>query len=388
MAFEGTQHWPPSRVLDGIPFALLSPARLRAASAPRGLARAVLSDTTINTLRRKSPDLSAAGPLSRWQRIAPFAVTSVVAALVVAWPRAASNALAMALAVPFILVVLLRVAALACMRRPVGAAPKRRARRARSWRRDAAPAPLPTYSVLAALYREAAVAPGLVRSLAALDYPRAKLEIIILLEEDDLETRAALSTAISLPHMRVVVVPKGNPRTKPRALTYGLQAAKGDLIAVYDAEDVVERSQLRRAAAAFAAGDERLACVQARLGIYNPNETWISRQFTLEYAALFEAILPMLERLGFPMPLSGTSNHFRRACLVEAGAWDPYNLTEDADLGMRFARLGYHTAMIESTTWEEAPTTWKVWLGQRTRWIKGWMQAYEQYLYKTDQQVN
>ncbi|MGQ0456112.1 MAG: glycosyltransferase family 2 protein [Hyphomicrobium sp.] len=102
----------------------------------------------------------------------------------------------------------------------------------------------------------------------------------------------------------------------------------------------------------------------------------IARQFTIEYAALFEGILPALQRLGFPLPLSGTSNHFRRSRLVEAGAWDPYNLTEDADLGLRFARLGCSVEMIESTTWEEAPTIWKVWLGQRTRWIKGWMQTY------------
>ncbi len=175
---------------------------------------------------------------------------------------------------------------------------------------------------------------------------------MFLIEEDDEETHTALAKAMLQPHMRIVIVPTGFPRTKPRALTYGLQAAAGDLIAIFDAEDIPERAQLRKAAAAFSAADETLACVQARLGAYNPRESWISRQFTVEYAALFEAILPTLERIGFPIPLGGTSNHFRRDCLIDVGAWDPYNLTEDADLGLRLARRGYRVSMLDATTWE------------------------------------
>ena len=344
---------------------------MRAATAPKGLARQLLADSTINALRRKTPELSAAAPLARWQRVAPLGVIALTSALVVAKPEAASDAIAVTLAAPFLLVVTLRALALLGI-----VAPRKRAvvRHRLASIHDSRS--LPTYSVLVALYREAAAAPGLVRGLARFDYPRDKLEIVFLLEEDDAETRAALSAAIRLPYMRIVTVPAGFPKTKPRALTYGLQGVSGELIAVYDAEDIPERAQLRKAAAAFAAAGDDVACVQAKLGLYNAGESWLSRQFTIEYAALFEAILPLLERLRLPFPLSGTSNHFRRDRLVEAGAWDPFNLTEDADLGLRFARRGYRVEMIESTTWEEAPATWKVWLGQRTRWIKGWLQTY------------
>lgn len=101
-----------------------------------------------------------------------------------------------------------------------------------------------------------------------------------------------------------------------------------------------------------------------------------TRQFTVEYSALFDAILPALARLNFPVPLGGTSNHFPRALLEEVGGWDPFNVTEDADLGIRLARLGYVTQVLSSTTWEEAPRHFGQWLRQRTRWLKGWMQTY------------
>ena len=155
--------------------------------------------------------------------------------------------------------------------------------------------------------------------------------------------------------MSAVVVPDGVPRTKPRALNYALQAATGDYVVVYDAEDVPEPGQLRAALAMLGDRRHRIGCVQARLSIYNPDESLITRQFTIEYAALFDALLPALERLDLPVPLGGTSNHFPRAVLDRVGGWDPYNVTEDADLGIRLARAGYAVRMLDSSTGEEAP---------------------------------
>jgi cellulose synthase/poly-beta-1,6-N-acetylglucosamine synthase-like glycosyltransferase len=349
------------------PDLLESPSRMRAAAVPRGLVGTILSDATSNALRRKSPGFSAASPLAPWQRWTPFAALAVSVAILAVTPTASSGIAAVALALPFALVVMLRLLALyGIVTSRVAQSPPLRS----------GDGQLPTYSILVALYREAEATPGLVRALEALDYPHDKLEVVFLIEEDDQSTRRALSRAISAPYMRTVTVPEGAPRTKPRALTYGLQSVRGELIAVFDAEDVPDRLQLRHAAAAFASAGDDLACVQAKLGLYNPLESWFSRQFTIEYACLFEALLPIYVRAGIPIPLSGTSNHFRRKRLVEAGGWDPFNLTEDADLGLRFARLGFRVDLIESTTWEEAPATWRVWSGQRTRWIKGWMQTY------------
>lgn len=195
-------------------------------------------------------------------------------------------------------------------------------------------------------------------------------------EQNDELTRTALTRANLRAHMRIVTVPNGLPKTKPRACNYALQFATGDCVVVYDAEDVPEPGQLRKAAACFAEGGPSLVCVQARLSIYNPSDSFLTKQFTLEYAILFEAILPALQRLGLPILLGGTSNHFRRPALIAAGAWDAFNVTEDADLGVRLARLGLRCEMLDSDTWEEAPRTPRAWMGQRTRWLKGWIQTY------------
>ncbi len=177
-------------------------------------------------------------------------------------------------------------------------------------------------------------------------------------------------------HFDIVIVPEGKPQTKPRALNYALHFARGSLLTIYDSEDIPERNQLRQAAATFASAGEDLACLQAVLTFYNANENWMTRQFTAEYAALFNLLLPQLARCRLPLPLGGTSNHFRVKALVAAGAWDPYNVTEDADLGFRLARLGYATDAFSSRTYEEANTQLENWMKQRRRWLKGFLHTW------------
>ncbi|WP_237151998.1 glycosyltransferase family 2 protein [Oryzibacter oryziterrae] len=232
---------------------------------------------------------------------------------------------------------------------------------------------LPSYSVMVALYREANMIGQLVAALAALDYPQDRLEIRILVEADDEATRLAAETAIQgRPHMQVSIVPDGLPRTKPRALAYGLAFCRGDIVTVFDAEDRPARDQLRLAAAALIQGPDHLACVQARLDIDHAH-SFLQRQFLIEYASLFHGILPWLADHRMPMPLGGTSNHFKRHALDVSGGWDPYNVTEDADLGARLARFGYSVGVVESRTLENAPDRIGVWMRQRRRWIKGWL---------------
>lgn len=234
---------------------------------------------------------------------------------------------------------------------------------------------LPSYTVLVALYREVSVAPQLVASLRRLDYPAAKLEILFITEADDAETRAALISCAPPPNMRVVTVPDGHPRTKPRALNYALAEATGEFVVVYDAEDEPEAGQLRRAVAAFRHAGHPVGCLQAQLKIHGADANWLTAQFAIEYAALFGSILPALERWRLPIPLGGTSNHFLRAALDHVGGWDAYNVTEDADLGIRLARLGWRVGILDSITWEEAPDTFGAWRKQRIRWLKGWLQT-------------
>jgi cellulose synthase/poly-beta-1,6-N-acetylglucosamine synthase-like glycosyltransferase len=235
---------------------------------------------------------------------------------------------------------------------------------------------LPVYTIIVALYREAAQVKDLVAALRRLDYPAEKLDIKLVLEPDDDETREAVERVRPGPFFEVIIAPKGGPRTKPKALNAALPFARGAFVAVYDAEDRPEPDQLRVALEAFVAADERLACVQARLTIDNAADSWLTRLFTAEYAGLFDVFLPGLSAWRLPLPLGGSSNHFRTAVLRQVGAWDPYNVTEDADLGMRLARFGYRAAVIPSTTYEEAPARYGVWLRQRTRWLKGWVQTW------------
>ena len=233
---------------------------------------------------------------------------------------------------------------------------------------------LPRYSVLVPLYREAAVLEHLIAAMTALDYPREKLEVILLVEEIDRETRAALANYQLPAWIRIEVVPAGRPQTKPRACNLGLQLATGELLVVFDAEDRPDPDQLRQAAGFFSTATPRIACLQARLNIDNAPVSCWSRWFATEYTLWFDAYLPGLHALGAPLPLGGTSNHFR-AEVIQRLAWDAWNVAEDCDLGMRLSRAGYQTAMLASTTWEEAPTSAGIWLRQRSRWSKGWLQT-------------
>ncbi|MEJ1157093.1 glycosyltransferase [Prosthecomicrobium sp. N25] len=239
-------------------------------------------------------------------------------------------------------------------------------------------ADLPRYAVLVPLHREVAVVPRLVQGLLRLDYPAGKLAIRIVVEADDGPTRAAVEAAIAGTPIERVVVPPSKPRTKPKALNYALALVDADLVAVYDAEDQPEPDQLRKAAAAFAAGPADLVCVQAALAIDNAgaSRTWLARQFALEYAMLFDGLLPALAGRGLLFLLGGTSNHFRREALARAGAWDPYNVTEDADIAVRLVREGGRLGVIASSTAEEAPVHHSAWMAQRTRWMKGWIQTW------------
>jgi cellulose synthase/poly-beta-1,6-N-acetylglucosamine synthase-like glycosyltransferase len=237
-------------------------------------------------------------------------------------------------------------------------------------------ADLPIYSVLVPMFKEPAVLPILAGALRRMDYPRSKLDIKLVLEDGDHETIQAAKDLALDATFEIIRVPPSQPQTKPKACNYALRLARGKYLTVYDAEDKPEPDQLKKAVAAFNRLGEHTACVQSRLNYFNPEENWLTRMFTLEYSLWFEMFLPALDRMRMPIPLGGTSNHFDMAKLREAGGWDPFNVTEDADLGMRFAALGYRVGMVNSVTYEEANTRIGNWIRQRSRWLKGYMQTW------------
>lgn len=235
---------------------------------------------------------------------------------------------------------------------------------------------LPVYTVLVPAYREPEIIGAVVGSMSALDYPTDRLEVLLLLEEDDEETIAAARQACRSTPVRVVLVPAGEPRTKPKACNYGLMIATGEFVTIYDAEDHPEPLQLRKAVLAFRRAGRKVACLQARLSYHNADQNLLTRWFTLEYDTWFRWLLPGLVATGAPIPLGGTSNHIRGDVLRQVGAWDPYNVTEDADLGLRLARHGWSVAVLGSTTYEEANSDFVNWVKQRSRWYKGYFQTF------------
>jgi glycosyltransferase XagB len=356
--------------MQGLTVALSFRARLEAAL--ESTVKPARLDDAVKGLYRHEPAWSAAGLIWTRQVVAAVIILGLIIGGAYVDLDLTLVAVCSLAAIPFLFVTLLRIAAL---REILGGWTLRP--EDRSFKPEPlATHTLPVYSVLVPLLREAGVLPGLVQALQALIYPSAKLEVLLVLEASDVETQAALLHTRLPGNFRAVIVPDGAPQTKPKALNYALQYASGAYIVVYDAEDRPEPDQLLRAVTAFERLPPDVGCLQAQLNIYNPNRSWFTRQFTIEYSALFDAILPALARLRLPVPLGGTSNHFRREALIGSGAWDPYNVTEDADLGLRLVRRGWRTGVLASTTWEEAPVAFGQWLRQRTRWLKGWMQTY------------
>ena len=235
----------------------------------------------------------------------------------------------------------------------------------------ALPARLPVVSVMVPLFREDDIAPRLIRRIGRIDYPKELLDILLVVEEDDAATLAALECRDLPRWMRVVTVPRGPIRTKPRALNYALNFCRGSIVGVWDAEDAPEPQQIHKIVRHFNRAAPDVACLQGILDYYNSRHNWLTRCFTVEYAAWFRAVLPGIARLGFVVPLGGTTQFFRRRVLEELGGWDAHNVTEDADLGVRLARHGYRTELADTVTEEEPNSRAVAWIRQRSRWQKG-----------------
>ncbi len=350
-------------------------ARLKASTrTPNQLAalrtpfRDVLSHAAVYLFDERCPNLSARSRLSPGQRRLFIALAGMLTCALIAAPVMVLIGLNTLFLVFCLSVFLLRLVLLYLS---IGREAEHRAAP-----RAVADDELPMVTILCPMYREERGLPHLVDALLGLDYPNTKLDIKLLLEEDDAATIACARLLCQRTPFDIVIVPDSLPRTKPKACNYGLWSALGDLLVIYDAEDRPERDQLRIAAATFAAGPPELACVQARLNYYNREKTWITRLFAIEYALLFDLVLPGLAKLRAPLPLGGTSNVFKTDHLIAVGGWDPFNVTEDADLGMRLAAAGLTSQTIDSTTYEEATSRLAPWLRQRSRWIKGYLQTW------------
>jgi cellulose synthase/poly-beta-1,6-N-acetylglucosamine synthase-like glycosyltransferase len=306
---------------------------------------------------------SAQHTLSKGQRAAGIALFAITASGFAIAPAAAGTIVVLLFTLSFLASTGYRIA---CYRKGYR----------RLERGHAAPLPdaLPSYTVMTALYREANVVPELLDALNALEYPRDRLEVLLIVEEDDPDTEEACRANLR-DGWRVIVVPPGHPKTKPRALNVALEEATGELLTIYDAEDRPAPGQLIAAAGAFAVGAPELAAVQARLDFYNEDDNLLTRWFACEYATHFGLYLEGVAAYGHPVPLGGTSTHIRTSAVRAVGGWDSWNVTEDCELGMRFAASGLRVDTLDSVTGEEAVPKLRPWIRQRSRWIKGYTQS-------------
>jgi cellulose synthase/poly-beta-1,6-N-acetylglucosamine synthase-like glycosyltransferase len=326
---------------------------------------------SVDGLAAQTPVVSARRLLSVGQRRGLLVVLVVVVASFVLWPLATATAIASFITALYLSMVVYRIVLFV-----------------RSTKSDvvltvsdeeARAVPdhgLPTYTLLIPAYKEPEVIRLLLENIGRIEYPADRLEVMVLVEADDVETIEALKGADPGPQFETVLIPPADPRTKPKALNYGLSLARGELIAVYDAEDEPDPLQLRRAVVGFSRVGPEVVCIQSKLSYHNPMQNIITRWFTIEYAMWFTYFLPGLASTTAPIPLGGTSNHFRANVLRAMGAWDPFNVTEDADLGIRMFREGYRVAVLDSVTLEEANSDFVNWMRQRSRWYKGYLQTF------------
>ncbi|MGE0686168.1 MAG: glycosyltransferase [Dehalococcoidia bacterium] len=247
---------------------------------------------------------------------------------------------------------------------------------------------LPTITVLIPLFKEGEIIRDgerrvigpLVESLARLDYPSALLDIQFLLEKEDIETIEAIYRKRSQyglnEHSRVQILEPSDPQTKPKACNVGLEKAWGEIVVIFDAEDKPETDQLKKAVLAFRKSSVKTVCIQGKLAYRNPDTNILTAMQAASYAAWFDFIMPGLAAWKTHVPLGGTSNYFKTSFLREVGGWDGFNVTEDHDMGVWIARLGYETAIMDSTTWEEANVHLGNFVRQQSRWLKGSFATY------------
>ncbi|WP_306359763.1 glycosyltransferase [Nocardia sp. CC227C] len=337
--------------------------------------KAAALHAAVHGLRESDPLASAAVAFLPWQRAAFLALVLAVAVCAVLFPLVTGTVLVALCTLGYLAVLGDRVLIFTrgMARDAIMTVDDARAR--------ALPADeLPPYTILVPAYGEPEVVGDLVAALESIEYPRDRMQVLLLLEEDDEPTIAAARAAGigsgGAEHITIVLVPAADPRTKPKACNYGLRRATGDIVTIYDAEDIPDPLQLRRVVAAFRELPSTVVCVQAKLAFHNARQNLLTAWFTMDYGLWFGYLLPGLMRSSAPIPLGGTSNHFKRDVVTAIGAWDPYNVTEDADLGVRIAARGYATAVIDSTTLEEANPDPINWIRQRSRWYKGYLQSW------------
>jgi cellulose synthase/poly-beta-1,6-N-acetylglucosamine synthase-like glycosyltransferase/pSer/pThr/pTyr-binding forkhead associated (FHA) protein len=345
-----------------------SPVAPRPAGAPQ-IVRVEHEDTTPAFLARHPRD--AANVVFTWRQVGWYTLIVLAMGLLLLWDPLHFLHVAHLFCAFYVIVIVYKLACvlLSTVKRwEIGVTPAEIAAL-----RDE---DLPVYTILVPLYHEREVAGKIIHSIEALDYPKDKLDVKLLLEPDDEGTLDVCRRSALPDYCEIIICPDSRPKTKPKACNHGLARARGEYLVIYDGEDRPEPDQLKKAIVAFRKAKPNVICLQAKLNYFNPYQNTLTKWFTIEYSTWFDLFLPGLHALRAPIPLGGTSNHFRASVLQDICGWDPFNVTEDCDLGIRLHKAGYRTQVLDSTTWEEANSQVFNWIRQRSRWVKGYIQTH------------
>ncbi len=233
-----------------------------------------------------------------------------------------------------------------------------------------------SFTVLLPAREEQAVIGETIARLAEADYPSSLLEIVVICQEDDLETIAAARSQIdALGNARIrLEIYSEPPFNKPHALMVGLAASSNDVVAVFDAEDDVDSEIFRVINTLMLEREAKV--VQGGVQLMNISDHWFSGLNCLEYFFYFGSRMHFNARVGM-VPLGGNTVFIRRELVERVGGWDITCLTEDADIGLRISALGEPISVVYDSnrvTREETPHSIAAFVRQRTRWHQGFLQ--------------
>ena len=237
---------------------------------------------------------------------------------------------------------------------------------------------LPTMSIIVPLKNEEKVTERLLNALLQLDYPLGKKEIIIV--EDGSSDRTPEICKDYVTHYPKVIkffhreVSKG----KPSALNFGFKQAKGEIVAVFDADNVPEPDTLLNATKYFS--DPSIAAVQGTTCTINAKENMLTKIISYEEVVWLKTFLQGKDALNLFVSLAGSCQFIRRDVIEEIGLWNENCLAEDLEISLRITEKGYGIKFSpELVSWQEAPSQLSQLIKQRLRWYRGYMEVAVKY---------
>ena len=236
----------------------------------------------------------------------------------------------------------------------------------------------PKFSIIVPTKDEEAVIGRCLNGLLDLDYPKDKLEIIIV-DGNSTDGTCKICSDFSAKYPGTFkVVNEKKSKGKPAALNLALPYATGEIVGVFDADSVPEKDVLRKVASHL--GDKQLIAVQGRTTSLNEKKNILTRVAAAEEKAWFQALLSGREKLKLFVPLNGSCQFIRRNALEELGGWDETSLTEDVELALRLVEKKRQIKYAEDVCCgQETPNGLRDFIKQRVRWYRGYMETALKY---------